>query len=347
MQNTLRGRFIGPELFEGGEPIRLTFELWNDGDEEVVALVRDTPLDGPLHGRCLEVRKEGERIPYDGIHAKRSQPREGEYVAIPAGEAVSGQVLLHDSYEIAGPGHFSVAYAGQIQDCVPASSVVHLKERGEAVLHSGETYLIGSEPFTFQVRGEGPNLQTLGMKARSVQARAVARPSLKAGDPKAPAFVGGTGIQKAEVARAHETAYVMCDESVSELGASSPALYVTWFGKDDDARRKTVTTNYMDIRSTMQSEQLTYDLTGIGCQSGWYAYTYHGARTVHLCEAFWPAPATGPDSQAGTLVHEWSHAVACTEDIAYGRTGCQALARSKPDEAINNADNYEYFAEDV
>lgn len=54
-------------------------------------------------------------------------------------------------------------------------------------------------------------------------------------------------------------------------------------------------------------------------------------------------------SQAGTLVHEGSHFVATagTTDFAYGRTECQQLARANPNQAIRNADSYEYFVENT
>jgi peptidyl-Lys metalloendopeptidase len=42
-----------------------------------------------------------------------------------------------------------------------------------------------------------------------------------------------------------------------------------------------------------------------------------------VCHAFWPAPANGTDSKAGTLIHEMSHfnVVAGTNDWVYGQSG--------------------------
>jgi peptidyl-Lys metalloendopeptidase len=66
-----------------------------------------------------------------------------------------------------------------------------------------------------------------------------------------------------------------------------------------------------------------------------------------LGRVYWSAPATGTDSQAGTLIHEMSHftVVAGTDDLAYGQTAAEALATSDPDSAIRNADSHGYFAE--
>lgn len=345
MDKTLTAKFSGPDVQQLGRPIIVVFELHNHGTEDVQVLKRGTPLEGII-GRSLDVRCEGDVVPYDGPHVKRTAPREGEFILVPAGFSVQVPISLHDGYHIERKGRYTVGFAGALLDCVAQGSVVNLDHRGRTSLSHGERYVLEAEPFTFQVQGTDAPRHTLGALARNAEKRVAARMRARVGDPKGPAFVGGTGTQKAEVAEAHETAYVMCGESLDELGGES-ALYVTWFGKDDPARRKTVTNNFMDIRTTMEGETITYNLTGSGCQAGWYAYTFHGSRTVYLCEAFWTAPAKGEDSQAGTVVHELSHAIAFTEDLAYGRTSCQSLARSKPDDAINNADNYEYFAEDV
>jgi peptidyl-Lys metalloendopeptidase len=39
--------------------------------------------------------------------------------------------------------------------------------------------------------------------------------------------------------------------------------------------------------------------------------------------------------------------VAGTDDFAYGQTAAKSLATSNPDDAVRNADNHEYFAENT
>ena len=58
---------------------------------------------------------------------------------------------------------------------------------------------------------------------------------------------------------------------------------------------------------------------------------------------------TGTDSKAGTLIHEMSHftVVAGTDDYVYGQAGAKNLAITNPNNAVNNADNHEYFAENT
>ena len=87
-----------------------------------------------------------------------------------------------------------------------------------------------------------------------------------------------------------------------------------------------------------------------GCKKTYYAYVYPDSPyKIYLCKAFWAAPVSGTDSRGGTLIHELSHftAVAGTDDHVYGQTGAASLAASDPTQALNNADNHEYFAENT
>ncbi|KZV67402.1 zincin, partial [Peniophora sp. CONT] len=83
----------------------------------------------------------------------------------------------------------------------------------------------------------------------------------------------------------------------------------------------------------------TYDCT---CdESGTYAYVYADEPGyVYLCPVFWDAPATGTDSQAGTIVHEQSHFTVNggTSDHVYGQSAAKSLASSNPSQAIDNAE---------
>jgi len=70
---------------------------------------------------------------------------------------------------------------------------------------------------------------------------------------------------------------------------------------------------------------------------------------IYVCNAFWSAPTSGTDSKGGTLVHEMSHfnVTAATDDHVYGQSGAKSLAISNPDQALDNADSHEYFAENT
>ncbi|KAG8679213.1 hypothetical protein FRC09_019133, partial [Ceratobasidium sp. 395] len=126
--------------------------------------------------------------------------------------------------------------------------------------------------------------------------------------------------------------------------SSGTARYTTWFGTFTSARFSTVKSHYAAIGTDPTAS--TYDCTCT--DSGTYAYVYPDTPGyVYLCGAFWSAPNTGTDSRAGTIVHEQSHFTnnGGTDDHVYGQTGAKNLAKSNPDQAIDNADSHEYFAE--
>ncbi|KAL0570405.1 hypothetical protein V5O48_011563, partial [Marasmius crinis-equi] len=108
----------------------------------------------------------------------------------------------------------------------------------------------------------------------------------------------------------------------------------------------TVLDHYNAIKGYPFSGDSEYDCS---CTDpGTYAYVeLNNFGVIHLCGAFWDAPATGTDSKAGTLVHESSHftQIAGTRDVVYGQSGARSLARRSPSQAITNADSHEYFAE--
>ncbi|KAH7340845.1 hypothetical protein B0J17DRAFT_716024 [Rhizoctonia solani] len=126
--------------------------------------------------------------------------------------------------------------------------------------------------------------------------------------------------------------------------STSTDRYTQWFGTFDTTRFNTVKSHFVNIGTDATSS--TYDC---GCtQSATYAYVYQGIPGyVYLCNAFWSAAETGTDSRAGTIVHEQSHFVVNggTDDHVYGSASAHSLAQSDPDQAIDNADNHEYFVE--
>jgi len=73
---------------------------------------------------------------------------------------------------------------------------------------------------------------------------------------------------------------------------------------------------------------------------------HRGAETglqIRLSSAYRRAPERGRDSKPGVIIHEASHLILGTSDHAYGGN----IYRLDRNEAIENADTYEYAAEDA
>lgn len=73
--------------------------------------------------------------------------------------------------------------------------------------------------------------------------------------------------------------------------------------------------------------------------------------TMYFCDRFFKIPEFDvTDSQVGTMAHEYTHYNAYyqgTADYLYGYQAVQNLAKEHRDQAVRNADNFEYFYTDT
>ncbi|KAL1729952.1 hypothetical protein EV714DRAFT_250807 [Schizophyllum commune] len=126
---------------------------------------------------------------------------------------------------------------------------------------------------------------------------------------------------------------------------STTKRYKTWFGKFNTTRYDKVSSHFQHIHEGDYTS-FKYDCS---CdEDGTFAYVYpEDYGVIYLCPAFWEAETTGTDSRGGTLIHEASHFEknGGTDDIVYQKDGARDLAKNKPNQAVMNADNHEYFAE--
>ncbi|KAG8716618.1 hypothetical protein FRC09_015482 [Ceratobasidium sp. 395] len=170
---------------------------------------------------------------------------------------------------------------------------------------------------------------------------------------RAVTYTGCTAAQQPQISAA-ATASNKYVSDVNAYCARNPAgttRYTTWFGAYTSARHNTVVSHYKNIGTDATSTN--YDCTACKSEPGidydsTYAYVNAGSPgKIYLCGAFWKAPVTGTDSRAGTIVHENSHFTVNggTQDHVYGQSAAKNLAKSNPAQAIDNADNHEYFAE--
>ena len=104
---------------------------------------------------------------------------------------------------------------------------------------------------------------------------------------------------------------------------------------------------FSTLKTAMEQKTFRLFFHGSDCEEGDYAYTYVGSDTIYLCDEYIIAQAYGYNSKFGTIVHELTHAVVGTKDLAYGINDCLKLAQTNPNSAVMNADNYEYFVESL
>ena len=164
-------------------------------------------------------------------------------------------------------------------------------------------------------------------------------------------YVGCSSTQITDAAAGVAQARVYSENAKGYLaghsGSNFGPRYTTWFGAYTSTRYATANQHFVAIDSAIDQSGGQIKIN-CGCNQSYYAYVYPTKPyEIFVCKAFWTAPTAGTDSKGGTLIHETSHfnVVAGTADVVYGQTGAKSLAISNPDQALNNADSHEYFAE--
>ncbi|WP_342376489.1 M35 family metallo-endopeptidase [Myxococcus stipitatus] len=295
------------------EDVSVTVTLTNVSKDAVRVLKWHTPTEG-LKEDLFAITVDGAPVEYQGRHYKWATPQANDYLRLAAGESVSYTVDLGATYDFSRTGNYSLRYDSGSGE-------------GVSQLRSGE----------LSVFVEGRPFVDLGAEqAGTVSAFALSTANC-------------TAARTTQVTQAFNDAKTMSQGSINWLNSPLPPYtrYITWFGTYSTANRDVVRNHFNAILSAFNNQSVIVDC---GCTDSAYAYVYKNRPyRIYVCNAFWPAPPTGTDSKAGTLIHEMSHftVVADTDDHAYGQSACKTLANSNPARARDNADSHEYFAENT
>lgn len=326
------------------EQLNLHFTLSNNSDMTLSVLKWNTPLEGLNHDMFL-VEKDGSPVPYLGRLVKRGTPQDDDYLTLKPGEAVSAVVDVSEGYGLYESGNYSVTLKTSLLDMGSEQpDLLAAKAKTLGLMPKGE---LDSNTVTLKLL-EDRNKPTPGGLSKAVSEL----------DPKLakqpPIFSGGcstseqTSLNQAltKAEDISEVAFFDLDNTPANL-RSNAQRYKTWFGAYTQTRYDKVKNNFDKIEDALDNKTITFDCS---CNNSWYAYVYPTQPyKIYLCNAFWSAPLTGTDSKAGVIVHETSHfnVVAATDDHVYGQSGSKQLAINDPAKAIENADSYEYFAENT
>ena len=327
--------------------VEILFIVHNEGHTPVNLLKRNTPLEGLLTD-CLIVLVNGKKVPYDGKLVKRGDPEPDEFVVIPAGGNVNAKVDLTDGYHIEPGAEVEVSFDPRkivIADFENRTLALYRKRTGNKAAR------IATASGTARFTVHQPNIKpTPGEQHRSWDTDPGKKKlnfNRAGGTLMMPEVIGGDAVTEQLIRSVHRECYRLVKRALKKLREKDARQYRYWFDRENSPIRKAkVVEVYQKIKQRMEEVVFRYDVTGTGCGRGHvWGYTFHGSRSIWLCVAFWTSPFTGNNSQAGTFVHEHSHASANTEDHDYSEAFCSLMAKEDPDLAIDNADNYEFFAE--
>lgn len=321
------------EQYQSGDYVICVFSITNNHPVNYLVLEWYTPLEG-MRSDFVSVISNGSRIPYDGVLIKRSAtPDFEDYKLVSAGNTVSGGIDLSQAYSINLTMqyyiklHFQLLYHTETNDTVSIQT-----------LESGMV--------SFQlVENEIPKV-TFGEQCRNASLAEIVKDKVQQNySPRDPRFVGGTPDQQALTKEIHRASYHYVSAAEDDIEDNEPH-YVLWFGAVDGRRIQQVQQNFHAIRDSLRNTIFTYHFGGPECRPRVIAYTTFHSSDIYLCDLYNEREdILGVDTKLGVLIHEFSHAVALTDDVEYGRKYCLDLATNHPNDAINNAANYCYFAE--
>ncbi len=321
--------------FKKNERVMVKLKLTNTTSSNVGVLKYKMPKsEGDWEDDLFKITLEGMPVAYKGRHVKRSAPTKADYRILKPGQQIVLNADLADGYDFSGTGSYKVAY--------------NAKGFGLTMSNAGRAQMASSAKDTF-VWGREYVRPSKRQFARGGNGGGGGGDCKKNCEEPTPGFLSCDATQQAELVQAEADAIVLADVAYDYLRSASndAGRYAHWFGAYDAARWDSVETDFAAIGNALQTADMEYDC---GCKGNYYAHVYPDEPyTVYLCRSFWAAPALGTDSKAGVLIHEVSHftVVAGTDDFVYGQAGAHDLANDNPDEAIKNADNMEYFAENT
>jgi peptidyl-Lys metalloendopeptidase len=131
-------------------------------------------------------------------------------------------------------------------------------------------------------------------------------------------------------------------DAVDYMNGSNRTRFRKWFGSYTSSRWNRVKTVFETLKSRLDSKKLRFHCD---CDDYYYAYVYPDQPyNIYICQIYWDASL---EDKGGTVIHELTHfhTVGSTDDVVYGVSGCEQLARDNPGRAIENADSYAYFCE--
>jgi peptidyl-Lys metalloendopeptidase len=306
--------------FSAAQDVLITVTISNPNKNSVRILKWFTPNDG-VEEAIFAVTLDGEAVAYTGAIYKRPAATGKDYLTLKSGESLTSAVNLRDYYDLSRTGEYEIAYS--------ASSFILYNEKGNG-FKSPDT--LASQPIQVSVQGRPPKITPTPTPPPA---------------PGSTVYKSCTAAQQSTLASARSQAktYALGADAYLKANPSGTQRYTTWFGMFLTSRYTTVSNHFVALHNAWDNATVTFNC---GCKQNYYAYVYaNKPYEIYLCKVFWTAPMAGTDSKGGTLIHEMSHftVVAGTNDYVYGQAGAKALAISNPSNAVNNADNHEYFAE--
>ena len=313
---------IEPVLAEYSAQDKLDIKIsyTNVSSENVRFLKWNTALVGSIQHDFLSVVFDGAELPYIGIHIKRLPPTSRDFITLSPGETISAVVDLSKAYALKAGGQYTLLYRGLNH------SNVDFKTAAGVIINLVEP------------RASAPTVKRPPIIDASCTAQQTNQINEALGIAERISITAINDLNNAPVDK-----------------RASARRYREWFGAYSASRYQTVSRGMSKISSALVNRQIGFDC---GCndpnvdRNSTFAYVYsNDPYYMNVCSVFFRTTAAGTDSRAGTIIHEISHfnVVAGSDDFqsALDQSGSRNLANTNPNNAIKNANAFEYFAENT
>ncbi len=323
------------------DDLLIKFELHNDSSSTIKVLKWHTPLETGFNADMFDIYNGKYRLPYKGILVKRLPPKESDYITLTPNAKISGTINLEEGYEFNNTGDYDISYKDYLLK-YQIDSATSNKQTQQKTSSSTNNFKFKQSVFNFILSEDRIKKNPIGLfkqtpNYNSCSASEESTASSALDEAELIALIAKNDLNNADL---------------SQLVQNTSTRYKRWFGAYDITRYSTINNNFNNIYNSIASETINFDCScnasGIDSSSV-IAYVYSDRHyNINLCPIFFSSLArTGRDSQSGTLIHELSHfiVVAGTDDLGYGDTNATNLADNDPENAIRNAENHEYFAE--
>ncbi len=284
----------------------------------------------------FRITRDGQEVGFEGAMIKRGVPTAEDFAILRPGRSYRSVVALGSAYDLSKAGHYTVTYAAPLQ---------YASLSGGARLQQKNGFPMVAQGAPIRMTLDQPATLPSGGRIRPVLP---SNPELS--DVLGVSYAACSATQQTAIDKAILSARTYTERAKGYLNAGTTgARYTTWFGAYVSTRYATAQQHFMAIDTAMDQTG-GQAIINCGCTQNYYAYVYKNQPyQIYVCNAFWTAPLIGTDSRAGTLIHEMSHftVVADTDDWVYGQSAASNLAATNPTNAVDNADNHEYFSENT
>lgn len=362
----MRGIFIKfyvRNLYQSGEKILLLIETSNS-TKSPVYLLKWSTVGNIIGGNCFELRKDKlvilhrEKLPVRSLNSKDFFKVSGNSVNIQ-------KIDLNELYPILSKGDYTirinpryVKYFGKkpsvrsIAEKYLSSNIIlkskkkskRKKEKSLFFIDTRASFSVGTNSVKSfkQILNVSYKNSAKNIEASTQPLLLVRELPIGLRSPRTCSILGGDPDQQNIMKIAHQDGYVLAVRTFS--GLQNDVNYQNWFGNCVEDRFLRVRESLKRVVDDFLNRSFTYDLRATDCQEDEAAYTESGSNLITVCTLFWDLAELGRNSKASRCFHEHCHGSFDALDLGYTVTKCRELAMDQPEDAIRNAQNYEFYA---